>query len=225
VIAARIARAARGLDPGVVEEAAWRALGSVELELGERQSLERLIGEAIGSAGGSRVASAAGADPVGAVGAGAAAPRPAAIAIESRQRGMESVLAVPLELLDDGLAIQTESGAKKIVRYERIDAVAVAAVHGIAAKPVILVDLILNWKAPVHETLRLIRMRGDRFDPRSLFPGQGSAVDALRTFVTHVLERSGAVPLPDQASALGRPFASFEELALYQRAVLMAESD
>ncbi len=224
VIASRIARAARGLDPGVVEEAAWRALGSVELEIGERQSLEQLIGEAIESGGGRGVGSRARGSVEAAAGT-ASAPRPAPIAIETRQRGMESVLAVPLELLEDGLAIQTEGGAKKIVRYERIDGVAVAAVHGIAPKPVILVDLILNWKAPVHETLRLIRMRGDRFDPKTLFPGQTSAVEALRSFVTHVLERSGAVPLPDQQSALGRPFASFEELALYQRAVLLAESD
>ena len=34
VIAMRIARAARGLDPGTSETAAWRALGSIELSLG-----------------------------------------------------------------------------------------------------------------------------------------------------------------------------------------------
>ena len=45
VIAMRIARAARGLDPGTSETAAWRALGSVELSLKDRQALENLIGE------------------------------------------------------------------------------------------------------------------------------------------------------------------------------------
>jgi hypothetical protein len=51
VIAARIARAARGLDPGVTEVAAWRALGSIELALPERQALENLIAEVLESAG------------------------------------------------------------------------------------------------------------------------------------------------------------------------------
>ena len=45
VIAMRIARAARGLDPGTSETAAWRALGSIELSLKDRQALESLIGE------------------------------------------------------------------------------------------------------------------------------------------------------------------------------------
>ena len=47
VLAARIARAARGLDPGTTETAAWRALGSAELTLAERQALEEMIGEVL----------------------------------------------------------------------------------------------------------------------------------------------------------------------------------
>ena len=34
---------------------------------------------------------------------------------------------------------------------------------------------------------------------------------------------SNAKPLPDLGSALGQPFAVFEDLAIYQRAVLLAE--
>jgi hypothetical protein len=119
--------------------------------------------------------------------------------------------------------IQTSQGQKKLVRYERIEAVAVAAVHGFAAKPVILVDLVLNWMTPKHETLRVIRMRGDQFDPRRLLADQTSPAEALRAFVKTVLDRSRATALPDLEAALGRPFASFQELAIYQRAVLFVE--
>ena len=98
-----------------------------------------------------------------------------------------------------------------------------AAVHGIGPKPVILVDLVLNWMTPKSETLRVIRLRGDQFDPRRVLAGQGSAADSLRVLVKTVLERSNAIPLPDREGALGRPFASFEELAIYQRAVLLVE--
>jgi len=239
VIAARIARAARGLDPGVTETAAWRALGSIELSLSERQALENLIAEVLASAGGraapayrAKGGPAASRPPQPESAALPAAPvtpsptaveRPAAIEIEAHDRVLDAVVAVPLELGDDGIEIQTAQGQKKLVRYQRIEAVAVAAVHGIGPRPVILVDLVLNWTTPTHEMLRVIRIRGDQFDPRRLFSGHASAVDALRSFVKIVLERSGATPLPDADTALGRPFASFEELAIYQRAILMVE--
>jgi membrane associated rhomboid family serine protease len=249
VLAARIARAARGLDPGTTETAAWRALGSAELSLGERQSLEELIGEVLAtpaaraaslaraaaapaastSASAAPAASRRGA-PVAAPAASAAADpapaassRPAAIEIETSNRVLDAVLAVPLELAGEGVEIQTSQGQKKLVRYERIEAVAVAAVHGISAKPVILVDLVLNWMTPKHETLRVIRMRGDQFDPRRLLADHTSPAEALRAFVKTVLDRSRATALPDLEAALGRPFASFEELAIYQRAVLFVE--
>jgi hypothetical protein len=100
----------------------------------------------------------------------------------------------------------------------------VAAVSDVAAKPVIIVDLVLNWKAAKHETLRVIRLRGDQFDPRRLVAEQSSPIDALRAFVKKLLERSSAIALPDAEAALGRPFASFDELVIYQRAVLIVEA-
>src|SRR5262249_47909316 len=143
--------------------------------------------------------------------------------IELRDRVLDAVHAVPLDLKGDGIEIQTSQGLRKLVRYERIEALSVAAVHGIGAKPGILVDLVLNWMTPKTETLRVIRMRGDQFAPRRLLAARVSATDALRAFVKTVLERSNALALPDAEAALGRPFVSFDELAIYQRAVLLVE--
>ena len=250
VIAARIARAARGLDPGTTEIAAWRSLASVELTLAERQALENLIGEIL-STPAARAASyarveertpprvarrAVGAKPVAFSEPVPAPPdsdpeppptlviaRPEPIEIEANSRALDAVLAVPVELAGEGVEIQTSQGHKKLVRFERIEAVSVAAMHGMGAKPVIFVDLVLNWNAAKNETLRVIRLRGDQFDPRRLIEGHASAIDALRAFVKTVIERSNGVALPDPEAALGRPFASFDELAIYQRAVLFAE--
>ncbi len=239
VIAMRIARAARGLDPGTSETAAWRALGSIELSLKDRQALEDLIGELLATPAArtawlARAREKAAPQPAIQAARGshvtevdlepaAATSRPASIEIETDNRVLDAVLAVPVELADSGIEIQTQQGQKKLVRYERIEAVSVAAVHGIGPKPVILVDLVLNWMTPKSEMLRVIRLRGDQFDPRRVLAGQGSAADALRVFVKTVLERSNAIPLPDRAAALGRPFASFDELAIYHRAVLLVE--
>jgi membrane associated rhomboid family serine protease len=214
VIAMKIARAARGLDPGTSETAAWRALGSIELSLKDRQGLENLIGEIL-STPAARAAWLARAGEIAAVQPqvrpapapqppqvtevdlepAAANARPAEIEIETNDRVLDAVLAVPLELAEAGVEIQTQQGQKKLVRYERIEAVAVA----------------------------VIRMRGDQFDPRRVLEGQGSAADSLRVFVKTVIERSNAIPLPDLEAALGRPFVSFDDLALYQRAVLLVE--
>jgi membrane associated rhomboid family serine protease len=238
VIAMKIARAARGLDPDTTETAAWRALGSIDLSLSDRQALEGLIGEMLATPAAraawlARADGKAPAQPEAAAAASRitvvdfepdAAARPAAIEIETTNaRVLDAVIAVPLEIADEGVEIQTQQGQKKLVRFQRIEAVAVAAVHGIGPKPVILVDLVLNWMTPKSETLRVIRLRGDRFDPRRVLTGHATATDALRAFVKLVLERSGAVALPDPEAALGRPFASFEELAIYQRAVLLVE--
>jgi hypothetical protein len=152
-----------------------------------------------------------------------AAGRPAAIEIEMRVRVLDTIDAVPIELGGDGVHFATATGQNKLVRYDRIQAVSVAAVQGLSEKPVLIVYLVLDWHATASDRLRVIRLRADRFDPRRVVPGVGSPVDALRQMVATVLSRSRGVPLPDAAAAGGMPFASFPELALYQRLVLQAE--
>ena len=85
------------------------------------------------------------------------------------------------------------------------------------------IDVVLNWTDTRDDWLRVVRMRGDKFDPRSVLPAK-SPVEAFRRLVQVLLDEAKATPLPDRESALGSPFASFEELPLYERMVLMAEA-
>jgi membrane associated rhomboid family serine protease len=151
--------------------------------------------------------------------------KPDAIEIETANRELEAIIAVPTGFDADGLCIEAAGGARKRVRYDRIAAISVAAIGGLGPKPVILVDLILNWMSLSDEPLRIIRLRGDRFDPRQLAAKQASAVDALRAMIEQLLRRSGASPLPDLESAKGLPFASFDDLASYHRDVLMVDGE
>jgi tetratricopeptide (TPR) repeat protein len=214
-VATRIARAAQELDPTLAHDAAWRALGSPELTLEERQNLEDLLEVVMPRMPGAEVMLA------GAWGENA--QRPAAIEVETHTRVLDLVRATPIKLDDEGLHIASQGGAKKRVLFDRIDAVAVAAVQGISQKPILIMDLVLNWKETRETKLRVIRLRGDRFDPRRIVRAD-TALDAFRALLGTLLERSGATPLPDRDSALGSPFASFEQLSLYERTVLMAES-
>jgi hypothetical protein len=88
---------------------------------------------------------------------------------------------------------------------------------------VVVVDLVLNWLSTSDETLRVVRLRSDQFDPRSIIEGEPSQADALRSLVGRLLERSNAQALPDEESALGRPFLTYTTLEEYQRTVLMVE--
>jgi hypothetical protein len=130
--------------------------------------------------------------------------------------------AVPLSVDDSGVKCELEDGSKTNLPFDRIDAVAVAAVEGLSDKPVILVDLVLNWMDVPDEPLKVIRLRSDGFDPRRLCES-GSALEALRGALERILTSSGATSLPSAEAARGRPFQSFPDLAGYQRTVLMAE--
>jgi len=277
-LASRVARAASSIDPGTAADAAWRALGSAELTLEERQALEGVLAEVlpINAEAAARQAASrrpvvskpeptraappqtpavavkdpeaeliefvdaesdasdAPARPPAREATPAAARRaspqdeitkPEAIEIETASRTLEAIFAVPTEFDADGLCITASNGAKKRVRWERIAAISVVAVSHLGPKPVILVDLILNWMSLADEPLRIIRLRGDRFDPRKLAPEHAVPVDALRAVIARILKESKATPLPDLASAQGMPFAGFDDLASYHRDVLMVDGE
>jgi membrane associated rhomboid family serine protease len=151
--------------------------------------------------------------------------KPDAIEIESASRTLEAIFAVPTEFDAEGLCITASNGAQKRVRYDRIAAISVVAVSNLGPKPVILVDLILNWMSLSDEPLRIIRLRCDRFDPRRLAPDHAAPVDALRAIIEKLLRATNATPLPDIESAKGLPFAGFDDLASYHRDVLMVDSE
>jgi membrane associated rhomboid family serine protease len=139
---------------------------------------------------------------------------------EPRFHELKCIEAVPVALDESGLALR--NGPQ--LDLARVDGIAVGAVQGLAAKPVILIDLLLNWTEISDAPLRTVRLRSDQFDPRTLFPGNGGGgLDAFRALLEALLARAGATPLPDAASARGRPFKMYAELARYEREVLQVE--
>ncbi len=109
------------------------------------------------------------------------------------------------------------------IEFARIDALSAAAVRGLSAKPVIIIDIVLNWMMLPDEPLKVIRLRSDTFNPSKLFPDSPSPLESIRAMLDRILESSGATPLPDPSAARGQPFASFESLEAYQRTVLMVD--
>jgi hypothetical protein len=129
----------------------------------------------------------------------------------------------PSDFTAEGLVIEADGGIKKRVPFERVGALCVVAIEGFGEKPVILVDLVLNWQSESNDPLKLIRLRADRFDPRRFVSDELPPLDAMRSFIDQLLEKTGATPLPDLQSARGLPFASFIDLQSYQRDVLSVD--
>jgi hypothetical protein len=233
-VAARVARAAAELDPALALDAALRALASKELESLDRLDLERLRAQLERGAASAAAAVSQGAHPAEAEASSSAATdaptprapaRPEPIDLGAKTRQLEVALAVPLALEPGGLRVVLAGSVSRLVGWREIDAVAVGAVEGLGSKPVLIVDLVAGWRAATSETLRIVRLRGDRFDPRKLIDGAGSPVDALRELVDRLLGESGADPLPDLRAARGRPFAGFPDLGTFERDVLLADED
>jgi hypothetical protein len=237
-----VAREARELDPQTAQDAAWQALGSLEIDFEERQSLENLLAEfrtclepaqdvpsrGVGSEPQATFSAAdliepepefAEPDP------GAPDTRPDPIELEESIRQLDPIVAVPTDFDSEGLLIETEDGDRKRVRFDHIEAVSVAAVDGLGMKTVLVLDLVLNWTSPRAELLKVVRLRGDRFDPRRLAPDCAEPLDALRSIIGRILDETDAIPLPDLQSVRGMPFAAFSSLHAYQRHVLMVEED
>lgn len=144
--------------------------------------------------------------------------------IETPRRTLLARRAVPLGFTKEGLSCEVEGGGKTVIPYARIDGLAVAAVRGLSQKPVLVIDLLLNWMAVPDEPLKAVRFRTDGFDPRRIVPNSASALEALRAMLAAILRETGATPLPDSAAAQGSPFATFESLESYCESVLMVET-
>jgi hypothetical protein len=129
--------------------------------------------------------------------------------------------AVPLEFGAERLELAQTGGKRGHVDYRRIDAVSAGAVRGLAEKPVIVIDLVLNWTEIESSHLRVIRLRSDTFDATPFAPGAARPLDAFRKIAEMLLGRSRGIALPDSESAQGRPFRIYEDLATYHRDVLL----
>jgi hypothetical protein len=143
-----------------------------------------------------------------------------ALASTARFSGIKVTEGMPTKLREEAVALQLLAGRKAGIEYSKIDAVAVAEVMGLSDHPVVVIDLLLNWSEEGDSTLRVARLRSDGFDPRMVLETPDDPAAALRSFLSEILVRSGAVPLPDSDAVLGANRRSFDDLESYQREVL-----
>lgn len=117
---------------------------------------------------------------------------------------------MPTRLTEDVLYFRLDNGRKAKVAYSQIQALAVAALRDLSSKPVVVIDLLLNWTELSDAPLRSIHLRSDQFDPAQLIASVETPTENLQAFLAELQNRSGALPLPDPVAARGRPFRVFK---------------
>ena len=136
-------------------------------------------------------------------------------------RRLKALDAVPISADERWIEIDVDSRGKSKLPLGRIDAIALAAVVGLASRPVLIVDFVLNWEEDPEEALKVIRLRSDRFDPRRFQPDAATPLQALLDWLKRVQAGSDALCLPSREMLEGR-FARFDSLDAYAREVLQA---
>ena len=103
---------------------------------------------------------------------------------------------------------------------DKVQGVAVAEVAGIADVPVVVIDLLMDFRSDEDTPLRVVRLRADEFDPLALMPEEADSSGALQAFLSKLMEHTHAVPLPDPEAALGLVVPHFDSLDAYEQQVL-----
>jgi len=111
----------------------------------------------------------------------------------------KSVLCALLAVTDAGLTLQSRTGDQNQLAFRQILGVAAGVIplskDGAAPRGILLVDLILSWGDATRAAVS-VRLDSDTTVMSKLFPG-ASAAEVYGRFLAHVLEATGATPLPD----------------------------
>jgi hypothetical protein len=120
-----------------------------------------------------------------------------------------------IRIQDDALVVQGAPNGR--LRYDDIQAVAVAEIMGLEDQAVTVIDLILNWTRRKNEPLEIVRLRLNDLDLESLVTHKHTLGSDFAALMGDIMERTSAVPLPDPESALGTRIAFYENPELYER--------
>lgn len=216
-LAVRIAELAAGVDPPTALRALHWALESPDLHQAKRQRLEELEAQLVAGAEGELPAASPGeADRI------ESAVDEALDAVDPVGRFREVKLreAMPTTLQEEAIEFQLPGGRSGRIEYEKVEAIAVARVIGLAPYPVVVIDLLLNWNREDDPTLRAVRLRGDGFDPRMVIEAPDDRAEALSCFLKELLQRCDAIALPNRDAVLAQQPVRFESLDTYTRELL-----
>lgn len=135
-------------------------------------------------------------------------------------RSLKVTQATPVSLKEGKLSLSVASVGERALTLDRIKSIAVAEIISLEDIPYLLIDIFLDNPKSSASTVRSIRLMSSGFDPRKFFPDIQDAREALRSFISNLIESSGATPYPDKESVLLSPPRSFRSMEEYEKSIL-----
>ena len=214
-LALRVFEQARFVDAGISRRAGELVLSAEDLHETKRRHVEAILAELddADSSGRPEPTDEVQSDRAAESSETEPAPAPAA--------GSRMIVeAVPVELSDRSLILrETHSGQRVRLDLRSVAAIVVVQIGEVGAKPSPLIDLVLR-RTPRAPSRRIVRIQADSFEPGEVFQEESLGEDPLWSLIGALLDRSGAVPLPNPDSAVGTDLTAFESLAEYEAEVL-----
>ncbi|UCE22432.1 MAG: hypothetical protein JSV46_09555, partial [Candidatus Aminicenantes bacterium] len=144
----------------------------------------------------------------------------AQVAAPTTGRSLKVTQATPVSLQEEKLTMNVEGVGERVLSLDRIHSIAVAEITSLDDLPYLLIDLFLDDPKSSASDVRSIRLLSSGFDPRTFFPDIQDPREALKAFISNVLELSGATPYPDKESIMLSPPVSFRSMEEYEELIL-----
>ncbi|UCC39760.1 MAG: rhomboid family intramembrane serine protease [Candidatus Aminicenantes bacterium] len=138
----------------------------------------------------------------------------------SAQKSIRVYKAIPLDIKEDKLDLNTEEFGQKSLAFSKVKAIAVAEISSPQDLPYELIDLFLEDPKTNVQNIKAVRLFTTGFNPRKFFPDMQDQNEALKALITTVLEKSSATPYPDKNSVLLDPPNIFGSILEYERSIL-----
>lgn len=136
------------------------------------------------------------------------------------ERNLEVFKAVPLGVKEGRLLLDLGESGQKFLPLDKIKVIAVVEILSMYEDPFILIDLFLDDLYAKPPRLRTIRLLSSEFDARKFFQKLMDPRDAVRSFISALLEMSGAIAHPDKATILLSPSKRVSDIKEYDRLLL-----
>jgi len=144
----------------------------------------------------------------------------APVAAPTTGRFLKVTQATPVSLKEGKLAMNVEGAGERVLSFDRIQSIAVAEITTFEDLPYLLIDLFLDDPKSSASAVRSIRLLSSGFEPRTFFPDIQDSREALKAFISNMLESSGATAYPDKESVLLSPPLSFRSMEEYEESIL-----
>ena len=141
-------------------------------------------------------------------------------AAPTADRSVKVTHATPVSLKEEKLAMNVKGVGERVLSLNRIQSISVAEIASLEDLPYLLIDLFLDDPKSSASAVRSIRLLTSDFEPRTFFPDIENSREALKAFISNLLESSGATAYPDKESALLSPPRSFRSMEEYEESIL-----